>query len=225
MRVSEIEAPEVTGEGGRADDDAEQAGLLNLVRDAIWGLNPAERAAIELQLRHGLEPAEIAAMLGLSRNHARSLLSRARDHMIACLGVLLVGRAGRDDCRELAGLLAGWDGRLSVRLRKRVHRHIDRCAACTARRALELRPAMLLGLSPGAAIVAAAAAENLRGAAGPPAALRAHTLTLAVDRTPSAIAHRAAVLRRAGSFGRNGFPKPVQAPMTPPRQPKPPRRR
>jgi hypothetical protein len=194
---------------------------VSLVEDATWGLNPAERAAIELQLRHGLGPAEIAAMLGLSRNHAQSLLSRARDHMVACLGVLLVGRAGRDDCRELAGLLAGWGGRLSVRLRKRVHRHIERCAVCTGRRAFELRPAMLLPLSPGAAIVAAAV-ENLRSAAGPPAALRAHTLTLAIDAAPSAIAYRAAVLGRAGPFRRNGFPKPVQAPMTPPRQPKTP---
>jgi RNA polymerase sigma factor (sigma-70 family) len=208
------EAPEVTGEGGLAGDDAEWADLLALVEDAARGLNPAEREVIELRLRQGLEPGEIAILLGVSRNRVQSLLSRARDHMLASLDVLLVGRAGREECRELASMLSGWDGRLSVPLRKRVHRHIGRCGVCTARCAYELRPAMLLGLSPVAAIVAAAA-QSLRSAAGPPAALRSHTLALAADHTPSAIAHRAAVLNRAGSFGRDGFPKPVHVPMAP----------
>ncbi len=206
------EAPEVTAGGGRVSDAAEPVDLPSLVEDAAAGLNPAEREAIELQLRQGLEPAEIAIILGLSRKRVQSLLPRARDQMLASIGVLLVGRAGRDDCRELASMLSDWDGRLSVPLRKRVHRHIERCGACTARRAVELRPARLLGLSPPAAI-AAATAESLRSAAGPPAALRAHTLTLAIDRTPSAVAHRAAVLNRAGPFGRDGFPRPVRAPL------------
>jgi hypothetical protein len=109
------EAQEVTAEGGRSGDDAELADLLSLVEDATWGLKPAEREAIRLQLRHGLEPA----------------------------------------------------------------------------------------------------AESSRSAAGPPTALRAHTLTLAADRTPSAIAHRAAVLGRAGSSRRDGFPKPVHAHIPP----------
>jgi hypothetical protein len=67
---------------------------------------------------------------------------------------------------------------------------------------------MLRGLSPGAAM-AAAAADSLQAAAGPPAALRAHTLALAAGQDPGAIAHRVAVLRRAGAFGRHGFPKRV----------------
>jgi hypothetical protein len=68
---------------------------------------------------------------------------------------------------------------------------------------------MLLGLSPGAAM-AAAAAESCRLAACAPAGLKAHTLTLASGQGPAAIAHRAAVLGRAGSFGKHGFPKPAR---------------
>jgi RNA polymerase sigma factor (sigma-70 family) len=207
-----VQAPDVTAAGGLPGDDTGQADLLALIEDATWGLNPAEREAIGLQLRQGLEPAEIAAVLGMSRNHVNSLLARARDQLLACLGVLLVGRATRDECHGLASMLSGWDGHLTVPLRKRVHRHIERCAVCTARRAFELRPAMLLGLSPGAAIIAAAA-ESLRVAGGPPTALRAHTLALAAGRGPGAIADRAAVLGRAGSFGRDGFPKPAHASM------------
>ena len=83
--------------------------------------------------------------------------------------MLLVGRAGRGECGELSGMLAGWDGRLTVLLRKRVHPHIGRCATCTGRRAFELRPAMLLDLSAGAAM---AAAESFRLAPGAPAGLK-----------------------------------------------------
>ena len=182
-----------------------------LLDNAAGGLNPGEREVIELQLRQGLEPAEVATVLGVSRNHAHSLLSRARDQLGACLAVLLVGRAGQAGCATLASLLAGWDGRLTVPLRKQVHRHIERCATCGTRRAFELRPAMLLGLSPGAAMAAAAAASR-RAAGGPPAALKAHTLALAAGQDPGAVAHRAAVLGRAGSFGSHGFPKPAHGP-------------
>jgi RNA polymerase sigma factor (sigma-70 family) len=202
------EAPDVTDDAAGVGEDTERAELRALLEDATGGLNPAEREVIELQLRQGLEPAEVAAVLGVSRNHAHSLLSRARDQLEICLGVLLVGRAGREDCSELDSMLSGWDGRLTALLRKRVHRHIKQCATCSTRRAFELRPAMLLGLSPGVAM-AAAAAESFRLAAPVPAGLKAHTLALAFGQDPAAIAHHAAVLGRAGSFAKHGFPKPA----------------
>jgi RNA polymerase sigma factor (sigma-70 family) len=202
-------APDVTDEVAGDGEDAERAGLRALFRDAVGGLSPAEREAIELQLRQGLEPAEVAAVLGVSRNHAHSLLSRARNQLEACLGVLLVCHAGCEECSQLSSMLTGWDGRLTVPLRKRVRRHTEHCPTCFTRRVFELRPAMLLGLSPGAAM-AAAAAESFWLAARAPAGLKAHTLTLASGQGPAAIAHRIAAGGRAGSFGKDGFPKPAR---------------
>src|SRR5215468_2121831 len=202
------EAPDVTDDAAGVGEDTERAELRALLEDAAVGLNPAEREVIELQLRQGLEPAEVAAVLGVSRNHAHSLLSRARDQLEICLGVLLVGRAGREDCSELNSMLSGWDRRLTALLRKRVHRHIKQCATCSDRRAFELRPAMLLGLSPAAA-VAAAASDSFRLAATAPAGLKAHTLALASGQDPTAIAHQAVVLGRTGSFAKHGFPTPA----------------
>ena len=202
------EAPDMTDDSGDVSADAERADLRALLEDAAAGLNPGEREVIELQLRQGLETAEVATVLGVSRNHAHALLSRARGQLEACLAVLLVGRAGRAECDELGALLADWDGRLTILLRKRVHRHIERCATCGARRAQELRPAVLLGLSPGAAL-AAGAALSLRFATGAPEGLRAHTITLATGQGVGAVAHRAAVLSRAGAFNRGGFPRPA----------------
>ena len=146
-------------------------------------------------------------MLGVSRNHAHTLLSRAREQLGTCLAVLLVGRAGRRlrRARRHAHRLGR---RLTVLLRKRVHRHIEHCAICGARQASELRPAMLLDLSPGTAL-AAGAELSLRLAAGPArGAAGAHDH----DRHrpgAGAVAHRAVVLGRAGAFNHSGFPKPV----------------
>jgi RNA polymerase sigma factor (sigma-70 family) len=203
------EAPDVTGSAD-VTARAQRAELRALFEDAAAGLNPGEREVIELELRQGLEAREVAAVLGVSRNHAHTLASRARGQLEACLGVLLVGRAGRGECGELGAMLAGWDGRLTALLRERVHPHIEHCATCTARRALELRPAMLLDLSPGAAM-AAGAAESLRRACGAPPGLKARTIGLALGHGPGAAAHRAAVLGAAGTFGRRGFPKPAHA--------------
>jgi RNA polymerase sigma factor (sigma-70 family) len=202
------EAADVTDDSGDVAADAERADLRALLEDATAGLNPGDREVIELQLRQGLETAEVATVLGVSRNHAHALLSRARQQLETCLAVILVGRAGRGECDELGAMLDGWDGRLTILLRKRVHRHIEHCPTCGARRAYELRPVMLLDLSPGAAL-AAGAALSLRLARGAPAGLRAHTITLATGDGVGPAAHRAAVLSRAGAFTRSGFPRPA----------------
>jgi RNA polymerase sigma factor (sigma-70 family) len=203
-------APYQAPDSGGIGRDAGQPDLRALFEDARDGLNPGEREAIELQLRQDLDPAEIAAVLGLSRGHAHTLLSRAGEQLWTCLAVLLVSRGGRDSCGELDALLAGWDGRLTVPLRKRVHRHIEHCAVCGARRSFELRPAKLRELAPGAAL-AAGAELSLQLAPGLPEGLRAHTITIAAGQESGATAHRAAVLSRAGAFNHGGFPKPVRS--------------
>jgi hypothetical protein len=190
--------------------NADRAGLRALFEDASAGLNPGEREVIELQLCQGLEAGEVATVLGVSPSHARVLLSRADSQLEACLTVLLVGRAGRDDCDELGALLADWNGQLTAALRTRAHRHIGRCATCTARRAAELRPARLLAPSPRAALAAGAAASS-RAALAAPSGLKAHTIALATGHGPAAAAHSAAVLARAGAFGKQGFPKQARA--------------
>jgi hypothetical protein len=187
--------------------NADRAGLRALFEEASAGLNPGEREVIELQLCQGFEAGEVATVLGVSRSHARTMLGRADNQLEACLTVLLVGRAGRDECDELGALLADWNGQLTAALRKRAHRHIGRCATCTARRVAELRPARLLALSPGAAL-AAGAAESSRAALDAPSGLKAHTIALATGHGPSAVAHSTAVLARVGAFGKQGFPPP-----------------
>lgn len=131
-----------------ASDRAGRAQLRDLVRAAIMGLNPGDQEVIELSLRHELDGPDLADALGVPRNHAHALASRARSQLEKSLGALLAARAGRQACPALGNLLSGWDGRMTVLMRKRVNRHIERCEVCGERKRRELRPVMLLGVAP-----------------------------------------------------------------------------
>lgn len=193
--------PEMSDESADVTGGAERAELRALLRSAVRGLNAGEQDLIELQLRQELDVAEIAAVLGVTRNHAHALLSRARDQLEISLGALLVARSGREDCAALSALLQDWDGQLTVLMRKRINRHIEQCPACTERKRRELAPALLLGLAPLAAAM--------------PSGLREQVLRLVSSDTPEAVAHRAGVAQRAPAFGQHGFPKPLDPPKSP----------
>ncbi len=193
------EAGEVTDESADVGVDAERAELRMLVGAALAGLNPGEREIIELNLRHELDGADLADALGVPRNQAHALASRARSQFETSLGALLVARTGREDCPELDDILANWDGQLTVLLRKRVNRHIERCDICGERRRRQLSPAMLLSMLPVAML---------------PAGLRQHLFRLVADSSPGATAYRARVIHRAGPFTGSGFPKPLDPPHT-----------
>jgi len=194
------EAVNMPAESADVGSAAEQAELRDLVRDALGGLNPAERDVVELSLAHGLQGEELADALGVSRNHAHALLSRARGQLERSLGVLLVARAGRDACSTLDTALAGWDGQLTVLIRKRVSRHIERCEICGERKRRELSPALFAGAVPMVALVPG---------------FREQVLGLCTDHTAVGLARRANVATRAGTFGPAGFPRPLSLPGAP----------
>jgi RNA polymerase sigma factor (sigma-70 family) len=186
--------PAGTAEIGVATERAE---VQQLVRAAIDGLNPGERDAIELSLIAELDGDELADALGVSRNHAHALLSRARSQLERSLGALIVARTGREACPDLNAMLAGWDGQLTVLMRKRISRHIEQCAVCGERKRRELTPALFAGAVPMAAMLPG---------------FREQVLRVIADRSPAGLAHRLTVANRAGPFGPQGFPKPISLP-------------
>lgn len=202
LRARGLSAPldaavEVTSSEPGVELGPEREELRDLVVDALSGLNPSDREVIELNLRHVLDGEDLADALGVSRNHAHALASRARAQFEGSLGALLVARTGREQCQELDDILASWDGELTILLRKRVNRHIERCEVCGQRKRRELSPAMLLSMLPMVAL---------------PAGLREQVLRLVDDVSPVAAGHRELVARRAEPFDHSGFPKPVAAP-------------
>ena len=115
-----------------------------------------------------------------------------------------MARTGRPTCAGLDSMLAGWDGQLTVLMRKRFNRHIERinrhieqCEICGDRKRRELTPALFAGMAPLVAMMPGFRDQLLRSMA---------------DRTPAGIAERLSVADRAGRFGPSGFPKPVRAP-------------
>src|SRR5215831_6578216 len=132
------EAADVPAQTGDAVGAAERTELQELVRDAIDGLNPGERDVIELSLIRELDGEELADALGVSRNHAHALLSRARSQLERSLGALIVARTGRDACSGLDTILADWDGQMTALIRKRISRHIEQCEVCGERKRREL---------------------------------------------------------------------------------------
>ena len=200
LRATEVdldEAGDLVDPSADIDDGSERAELRRLVRAALDGLNPGEREVIELDLRHDLHGADLAAVLGVPRNQAHALASHARGQLEKALGALLVARTGRRACPELDMLLEDWDGRLTALTRKRVSRHIEQCEVCTDRKHGALRPAALYGMAPLAAL---------------PHVLREEVLGLCADAGPLAQSYREDVVQRAGPFQPNGFPQPIKPP-------------
>ncbi len=194
-RITDLdEAGEMSDDSPDVGADAERGELRELVRSAIAGLNPGEREVIELSLRHELDGPDLAGALGVPVNQAHALASRARGQLERSLGALLVARTGREACPELDELLAGWDGQLTVLLRKRVSRHVENCDICGERKKRELSPAMLLSALPVFIL---------------PPGLREQVLRLVSDTSPAAVRYREHVVRRAEPFRPSGFPVPV----------------
>jgi RNA polymerase sigma factor (sigma-70 family) len=193
------EVPDVTDESTSVGAEAERAELQQLVHDALIGMNTGDREVIELMIRHDFEGNELSEALGVSRNHAHAMLSRARNQLKTSLGALLVARTGRGSCAVLDDMLASWDGGMSILLRKQVNRHIENCEVCEDRRRRELAPAALFSLLPLAAV---------------PPGLRERVLRLCSDDSPLSQRHRQRVIKHLGSFGPDGFPSAPSAPMS-----------
>ena len=94
-------------------------------------------------------------MLEVSWSRAHSLAAHAREHLEKALDVLLIARTGRESCPELAALLAGWDGRLTVETGRLTARHLEHCETCASLRHGALRPEVLSRLLPLAELPAA----------------------------------------------------------------------
>lgn len=125
--------------------------LADLITEAAGGLSDGERAVLELSYQHGLEGADLAAALEVSAARARAMVIRLRQRIDRSLGVLLVARRAQRDpgaCRELAEIVAGWDGQFTSLARKRISRHIESCLTCELDRRLLVTPAALLCAAP-----------------------------------------------------------------------------
>jgi len=144
MGAPELAAPTAPDAEGEAVSAAE---LAELVRSAACGLDERDQLVLELSVRQGLQGADLAAALGVTPEQSYTLVHRMRDRVDRSLGALVVARAGRKDCADLADVLKGWDGQFTVLVRKRVARHVESCEICERTRK-KAAPLALLGAAP-----------------------------------------------------------------------------
>ena len=145
------ELPEAASHDAGPDTLAARNELADLIADAAGGLGDRDRAVLELAYRHGLDGPELANALDVSPGSANKMVSRLRSTIESSLGALLVARRAQhtaDACDELGEILAGWDGKFSVLMRKRISRHIESCSTCEEERRRLVSPAALLGAAP-----------------------------------------------------------------------------
>ncbi|MGH3714127.1 MAG: RNA polymerase sigma factor [Micromonosporaceae bacterium] len=88
------ELPELADRAAEASPSeiAEQREAASLVWAAAQGLEPRQRAVLELSVRHGMSTAEIAAVLRVGRAHAAVLVHRSRLALGTAVRALLVAR-------------------------------------------------------------------------------------------------------------------------------------
>ncbi|MEV0232590.1 sigma-70 family RNA polymerase sigma factor [Nonomuraea sp. NPDC050786] len=167
-------------------DDPE---LADLVHETLGELSRSEREVLELSLRHGLTPAEVGAVLGLTSRQAVGRLGRARDHLENAAAAVVLARTGRAHCPDLSAMLDGCESPLTPLLRRRLSGHIGGCEVCTEGRHRRVSAGRLLDLVP---------------VAYPPISLRRRVIDTCVN--PERDQTRTLITDRGDSFDKTGFP-------------------
>jgi RNA polymerase sigma factor (sigma-70 family) len=129
---------------------AERDDRQQLVWTAAAALGERDTSLLDLHLRHGLEPAEIAQELQITPNNAHQLLYRLRAKLRDTIGAALLWRQGRPTCEHLAGLVptgGGFDAKTARIIRK----HQRGCSICSGEMSRQTNPERLFTAVPLAA--------------------------------------------------------------------------
>jgi RNA polymerase sigma factor (sigma-70 family) len=136
--ASRIDRPEMVG------GDHE---LATLVWEAMSALNAPDYALLDLHIRQGLDSAELARVLNVSKRDAATIVSRMK---VAATGVVagyVVARRGAVDCAELQNVLAPFSlPPYTDSIRRAVDQHIAGCRICQRTRdGIRVEPLAVLG--------------------------------------------------------------------------------
>jgi RNA polymerase sigma factor (sigma-70 family) len=124
---TEVDPSRLPGAEGVAQD----AGLREAVWQSATQFGPREQALLDMRLRRGLSPTEVAEGLRISPETAESTLSSLRESFEKTSAARILLLRGRDDCPELASLLqrsaAPED---SPAVQEAVQAHLTACDIC-----------------------------------------------------------------------------------------------
>jgi RNA polymerase sigma factor (sigma-70 family) len=126
---------------------AEDNELVELVWSSAAALNPDEYSLLDLHVRRGFGAAELADELHLDRGAVYTRLSRLRRSLEDSVASTLLVRRGRDECPELAAIVAEHHGgdAITPELRQAVRDHVAHCDTCSDARRRVVSPVALFG--------------------------------------------------------------------------------
>lgn len=135
--ASYVDDPSVAG------GDAETAAL---VWEAATALSPRDYAVLDLHVRQGLDSAEIASVLAMSKSNAATLIGRMTSAAADVMTGYIVARTGHKDCEGLRQTLAPFDmPPYTDEVRRVVDLHVRGCETCRATRKGIPAPLVILG--------------------------------------------------------------------------------
>jgi DNA-directed RNA polymerase specialized sigma24 family protein len=140
--------------------------IASLAWPEAAGTTPQQREALELAVRHQLQPHEVAHVLGIEPDAARALLSRAACEVERTRAALAVVELGK--CPAVARLAGDSQVMLGAALRRELVRHVDECPRCrtTSERAVAAGPWPGLATTAASAVLAVIEAPRSAAYAG-----------------------------------------------------------
>lgn len=152
---SPVSAPDgfrVAGVLADHDDPARAVGereVAALLWEAAEALGERDRTVLDLQLRHGLTPAEIGEVVGVNRNAANQLVHRVKQRLEGAVTARLLWRGEAPTCpRLLAELETAGVSAFDQRAIAIANRHAPTCDECEDRQRAGLEPVALFGALP-----------------------------------------------------------------------------
>ncbi|MDA0639898.1 RNA polymerase sigma factor, partial [Nonomuraea ferruginea] len=193
-RRRRIAGPQPAGEalaGAPEPADPADADLRIMAWNAVQSLPAADREVLELDTRHGLSAAGLAAVLGIPARRLDAVREQARDRLRDAVTAEILAMKGPYDCPRRARILTGFAGELTPDMREHLVRHLARCETCSPHRSRQVSAAKVFELLPQVTL---------------PESLRVRVLSCFVD--PELFLYRRYVARRSQALDGAGFPLP-----------------
>ena len=128
------------------EEAAQAQAMAALVWEASAGLDARQLSILDLHLRQGMESAEIADVLGVTKNNGYVLLNRIKKAVEDSIGAFVMLKEGHNHCADLEAVLGDAEiDRMSQEARKLVSRHTKSCSECGERRKRLVSPLAVFG--------------------------------------------------------------------------------
>lgn len=119
--------------------------VASLVWEAASALDERTYTVLDLHVRQGLDSAEIADVMGVTKNRAYVMVHRMKERVGGAISAYLLIRKGSQGCPELATLVADADlPPVDAELKRRVDRHVEACDPCQETRRRLVAPMNVL---------------------------------------------------------------------------------